>query len=64
MDGSNKPYHGIIDTMKRIIAEEGPKKLLSGLWPRVAWISLGGCIFLGVYEKGVKTFNQLQLLEK
>jgi solute carrier family 25 S-adenosylmethionine transporter 26 len=45
--------------MKRIIAEEGPKKLLAGLGPRVMWISIGGSIFLGVYEKGLKTFTQL-----
>lgn len=49
--------------MRRIIAEEGAKKLLAGIGPRVMWTSLGGSIFLGVYEKSIKTFTQLQLLE-
>ncbi|KAI9486442.1 MAG: mitochondrial carrier domain-containing protein [Benjaminiella poitrasii] len=59
-----KPYIGIIETMKRIVQEEGSRKLFAGLGPRVLWISVGGGIFLGVYEKGLKTFTQLQLLEK
>ncbi|GAN06388.1 S-adenosylmethionine mitochondrial carrier protein-like [Mucor ambiguus] len=61
---SNRPYTGIVDTMKRIVREEGAKKLLAGIGPRVMWISIGGSIFLGAYEKGLKTFTQLQLLEK
>ncbi|OAD08534.1 hypothetical protein MUCCIDRAFT_154948 [Mucor lusitanicus CBS 277.49] len=61
---SNRPYTGIVETMKRIVREEGAKKLLAGIGPRVMWISIGGSIFLGAYEKGLKTFTQLQLLEK
>lgn len=49
--------------MKRIVAEEGAGRLLAGIGPRVMWISIGGSIFLGVYEKAVKTFVQLQLLD-
>ncbi|KAF7723973.1 hypothetical protein EC973_001489 [Apophysomyces ossiformis] len=56
-------YNGIISTMKRIVAEEGAGRLLAGIGPRVMWISIGGSIFLGVYEKAVKTFVQLQLLD-
>ncbi|KAG0168786.1 hypothetical protein DFQ28_001930 [Apophysomyces sp. BC1034] len=56
-------YTGIISTMKRIVAEEGARRLLSGIGPRVMWISIGGSIFLGVYEKAVKTFDELQLLD-
>ncbi|CAO3586195.1 unnamed protein product [Absidia cylindrospora] len=56
-------YTGILSTMKRIVAEEGPRALLSGLGPRVMWISIGGSIFLGVYEKALKTCTQLRLLE-
>ncbi|KAI8929439.1 mitochondrial carrier domain-containing protein [Entophlyctis helioformis] len=37
-------------TFTTIIAEEGPRKLLAGIGPRVTWISIGGSIFLGVYE--------------
>ncbi|GJJ77008.1 solute carrier family 25 (mitochondrial S-adenosylmethionine transporter), member 26 [Entomortierella parvispora] len=44
-------YSGIIPTFKRILAEEGPRALFSGIGPRVMWISIGGSIFLGVYEK-------------
>ncbi|KAI8984063.1 mitochondrial carrier domain-containing protein [Mycotypha africana] len=59
-----RPYTDIVQTMKRIISEEGPKKLFAEIGPRVMWISLGGTIFFGVYEKGLKTFNELQLLER
>ncbi|KAG2233285.1 hypothetical protein INT48_001597 [Thamnidium elegans] len=62
-DPGDKVYTGIVSTMRRIIAEEGAKKLLAGIGPRVMWISIGGSIFLGVYEKSVKTFTQLQLLD-
>ncbi|KAF9358783.1 hypothetical protein BGX26_000926 [Mortierella sp. AD094] len=48
---SSAYYSGITSTFKRIIAEEGPRALFSGIGPRVMWISIGGSIFLGVYEK-------------
>ncbi|KAG0259988.1 hypothetical protein BG011_002208 [Mortierella polycephala] len=48
---SSAYYSGIISTFKRILAEEGPRALFSGIGPRVMWISIGGSIFLGVYEK-------------
>ncbi|KAI8994945.1 mitochondrial carrier domain-containing protein [Pilobolus umbonatus] len=60
----SKHYDGIISTMKRIGAEEGARALFSGIGPRVMWISIGGSIFLGVYEKAVKTFVQLHMLEE
>ncbi|KAI9098156.1 S-adenosylmethionine transporter [Phlyctochytrium arcticum] len=41
---------GIIPTFQSIIKEEGPGKLFAGIGPRVLWISIGGSIFLGVYE--------------
>jgi solute carrier family 25 S-adenosylmethionine transporter 26 len=49
--------------MKRIASEEGTRALFSGIGPRVMWISIGGSIFLGVYEKALKTFVQLRILE-
>ena len=49
--------------MKRIVAEEGPRVLLSGIGPRVMWISIGGSIFLGMYEKAVKSLSQLHVLD-
>ncbi|KAI9289215.1 mitochondrial carrier domain-containing protein [Umbelopsis sp. AD052] len=59
-----KPYTGIISTLKRIRAEEGGRALLAGIGPRVLWISIGGCIFLGMYEKAVKTFVENQMLNE
>ncbi|KAF9580831.1 hypothetical protein BGW38_002367 [Lunasporangiospora selenospora] len=57
--GVNSPnyYSGIIPTFKRILAEEGPRALFSGIGPRVMWISIGGSIFLGVYEKAKVAFT-------
>ncbi|XP_021367536.1 S-adenosylmethionine mitochondrial carrier protein-like [Mizuhopecten yessoensis] len=37
--------------LKTIYAERGPKGLFAGLLPRVMWISIGGAVFLGVYDK-------------
>ncbi|KAI7899990.1 mitochondrial carrier domain-containing protein [Cokeromyces recurvatus] len=59
-----KHYDGIISTMKRIASEEGTRALFSGIGPRVMWISIGGSIFLGVYEKALKTFVQLHVLDE
>ena len=38
-----------------ILRDEGPRVLFSGVGPRVAWISVGGAIFLGSYQWGVNT---------
>ncbi|KAF9934880.1 hypothetical protein FBU30_010147 [Linnemannia zychae] len=48
---SSAYYSGITSTFKRILAEEGARALFSGIGPRVMWISIGGSIFFGVYEK-------------
>ncbi|GAA6034501.1 hypothetical protein JCM8097_005360 [Rhodosporidiobolus ruineniae] len=44
-------------TLRLILAEEGPKALFKGVVPRVLWISGGGAVFLGVYEKGKKILS-------
>ncbi|CDZ97436.1 s-adenosylmethionine transporter [Phaffia rhodozyma] len=36
--------------MATIAREEGPRALFSGVVPRTLWISVGGAVFLGVYE--------------
>jgi solute carrier family 25 S-adenosylmethionine transporter 26 len=36
--------------MSEIARTEGPKALFSGVVPRTMWISLGGAVFLGMYE--------------
>lgn len=41
----------MVSTMGRIYADEGAQALLSGIVPRVFWISIGGAVFLGCYEK-------------
>ncbi|CAG8584994.1 4606_t:CDS:2 [Ambispora gerdemannii] len=55
-------YSGIVDTLKRIWSEEGPRALFSGIGPRVMWVSVGGYIFLGVYEKAKKTLQDNRIL--
>jgi solute carrier family 25 S-adenosylmethionine transporter 26 len=44
-------YTGVVDAFVRIRREEGPGALLAGIRPRVAWISLGGAIFIGSFEE-------------
>ncbi|GAA5830397.1 hypothetical protein JCM5353_002429 [Sporobolomyces roseus] len=53
MSVQSKPG-GILSTMRAIYTIEGPKSLFKGIVPRVIWISLGGAVFLGVYEQGKK----------
>jgi hypothetical protein len=36
---------------------KGVKTLFSGVGPRVTWISIGGFVFFGVYEKCVLLFG-------
>ncbi|RUP27346.1 hypothetical protein BC936DRAFT_138741, partial [Jimgerdemannia flammicorona] len=55
-------YTGTVSAFRRILAEEGARGLFAGIGPRVLWISIGGSIFLGVYEKAVKTMVQTGLL--
>ncbi|KAJ3373817.1 hypothetical protein GGF31_008702 [Allomyces arbusculus] len=49
--GSATPYVGVIATFRDILRNEGPKALFRGIGPRTLWISVGGFIFLGAYEK-------------
>ncbi|KAI9592846.1 mitochondrial carrier domain-containing protein [Syncephalis fuscata] len=50
---SNEKYNSIT-LVRQMIREEGPQVFLKGLVPRILWISVGGAIFLGVYEKVIK----------
>ena len=36
-----------------IAAEEGVAGLFKGIGPRVGWITLGGYVFFGAYEKSM-----------
>lgn len=49
-DAEGVAYNGAMDTIKRIHAEGGYGRFLSGLGPRTMWISIGGCVFFGAYE--------------
>lgn len=49
-DKHGRVYHNAVDVLKRTVAEEGFPTLMSGVQPRVFWISLGGFVFFGAYE--------------
>lgn len=51
---SNPKYLGIIHGIRTIASEEGSAALMSGVVPRVMWISLGGAIFFGAFEAAKK----------
>lgn len=50
IDKNGIHYKSAYDVLKRTYTEEGYTALLSGIQPRVFWISLGGFIFFGAYE--------------
>ena len=43
-------YNGTVDCFRKVYKTEGFCVFWSGTSARVAWISLGGAIFFGVYE--------------
>ena len=43
-----------VQVLSKVFNEKGVRGLFAGLTPRVMWISIGGFVFFGVYEK-VKT---------
>ncbi|RKO91504.1 mitochondrial carrier domain-containing protein [Blyttiomyces helicus] len=57
------PAEGIVDAFRTIVREEGVMKLFSGIGPRVMWISIGGSIFLGVYEATRKALKDTRTFE-
>jgi len=50
-DRNGVAYKNAVDAGRRIIKDEGLRTLLSGIEPRVMWISIGGFIFFGAYEE-------------
>ncbi|PWN32363.1 mitochondrial carrier [Meira miltonrushii] len=44
----------ILPTLRHIATNEGIKALFSGFIPRTIWIGLGGFVFLGTFEAGIK----------
>jgi len=49
--GSKLAKGNILLALRHVYAQNGMMGLFAGLGPRVTWISIGGSIFLGVYEK-------------
>ncbi len=54
-DPAGEVYKGAMDCVRRVVAQEGWRKLFAGLTPRVTWISIGGSVFFGAVEtyKGI-----------
>jgi solute carrier family 25 S-adenosylmethionine transporter 26 len=50
VDKAGVPYKNATDVFRRVLADEGPATLFSGVQPRVMWISIGGFVFFGAYE--------------
>ncbi|CAH1783935.1 unnamed protein product [Owenia fusiformis] len=53
----------ILFAMQTIYKENGIRGLFAGIIPRMMWISIGGAIFLGVYDK-IKCIMTLPELEQ
>uniref|UniRef100_A0A7S2R0Q8 S-adenosylmethionine transporter n=1 Tax=Eucampia antarctica TaxID=49252 RepID=A0A7S2R0Q8_9STRA len=49
-DSNGIPYRNAHDVFNRISKQEGRKTFLTGIQPRVMWISIGGFVFFGAYE--------------
>ena len=52
------PYKGVVDTFAKLYAEGKIPIFFSGIAPRVFWISLGGFVFFGAYEKAKVVLNK------
>ncbi|GMF09250.1 unnamed protein product [Phytophthora lilii] len=55
-DAKGVLYKGTLNTLSRVYTDEGLKRLFSGVGPRTMWISIGGFVFFGMYEKTTSTF--------
>ncbi|KAJ2768381.1 hypothetical protein IWQ56_002338 [Coemansia nantahalensis] len=55
-------YSGVFHTLARITREEGARALFRGVVPRTVWISIGGFVFLGSYEKARSVFVSTGML--
>ncbi|KAI9506044.1 S-adenosylmethionine transporter [Coemansia spiralis] len=59
---SHHEYSGVVSTLTRITREEGARALFSGVVPRTIWISVGGFVFLGSYEKAKEVLMDTGIL--
>jgi solute carrier family 25 (mitochondrial S-adenosylmethionine transporter), member 26 len=44
--------------VRMIYTEKGIKGFAAGIGPRIMWISIGGSIFLGVYDLAKRTLDE------
>jgi len=55
-DGQRK-YNSTMQSMRTIFQEEGGSALFKGVGPRGGWITIGGFIFFGAYEKALQVLR-------
>lgn len=55
--GSIQAKQGIFGTLSQVAKERGISGLFAGVTPRVVWISIGGAVFFGVYEKATSLLS-------
>lgn len=58
--GSEEARGGMVAVLRGVLAERGVKGLFAGVTPRVAWISIGGGVFFGVYEQAKEWMGSLE----
>jgi solute carrier family 25 (mitochondrial S-adenosylmethionine transporter), member 26 len=58
-DRDGKLYRSAVDVVQRTMQTEGAGTFLSGIQPRVMWISIGGFVFFGAYEGFKKTVQPI-----
>ena len=46
----SKDKQKMLPLLSQIMKESGPRAFFAGIGPRIAWISIGGAIFLGSYQ--------------
>lgn len=52
-------YKNAVDVAGRIVREEGWRRLMSGVEPRVMWMSIGGFVYFGAYENSREVASSL-----
>eukprot|EP00605_Chrysophyceae_sp_TOSAG23-4_P000864 GSChrysophyteH1.ASY1.ANO1.955.1 assembled CDS len=62
VDSGGVPYNGVADCVRRVWKEGGVKLLFAGVTPRVTWISMGGFVFFGAYEKSKEILLRASIL--
>jgi len=57
--GSEEARAGVLGIWRIVAQESGVRGLFAGVTPRVTWISIGGAVFFGVYEKSKSLLGTL-----